>query len=193
MSLDQPPPLPIDGEGYRFALVAARFNSRFVDGLVENALATLTEAGVDPEDIEVHRVPGSNELPYVVGMLATGREFDCILALGVVMEGETTHADIIAHGTAHAFHQISRETEIPVINGIVTVKTETQAHDRCLGEINRGREFAQAALAMAEAKLGLVKRLDDIYEAEEAQRAAAEKENLGDYFEDGSDGESWKS
>lgn len=162
MSLDQPEALEIDGRDLRFAIAAARFNPRLVDGLLENCVAVLADAGVEPTNIDVLRVPGSNELPYVAAMLAKSFQYDAIVVLGLVLAGETPHHEVIADSTGQAIQRISLDTETPVINGIVVVHTPEQAEARCVGEINRGREFGLAALEMAVLKQGLVARLDEL-------------------------------
>lgn len=162
MSLDQPEALQIDGRELRFAIIAARFNPRLVDGLLENCVHALAEARVNPMNIEVLRVPGSNEIPYAAAMMAKSLQYDAIITLGLVLAGETPHHEVIVHSTGIALQRISIETEIPVINGIVVVNTPEQAEARCVGEINRGREFGHSALEMASLKLGLVARLDEI-------------------------------
>ena len=171
MSLDGPGEIDIEGAGLRFAIVAARFNSRLVDGLMTQAISVLDAAGVAPQDIEVARVPGSNEIPYAAAMLAKGGEFDAVIGLGLVLAGETPHHEVIADSTGQALQRIAIDTEIPVINGIVVVHTEAQAEERCLGRINRGREFGLAALEMAVLKRELVARLDEL-----EHRAAEEGE-----------------
>lgn len=168
MSSSQPSPLSIDGQGLRFAVVAARFNQDLVDGLLKQVLHTLTKAGVDPEDIEILRVPGSFETSYVAQMIASIGEVDCIVCLGVILAGETLHDEVLAHSTAESLLGISRDCEIPVINGIIAAENRAQAEERCLGSKNRGREFGQAALEMAELKLILEERLasadrDDLF------------------------------
>jgi len=150
MSLDQPKPLTIEAEGLRFGIVAARFNERLVDSLLANLIDTLKSADVDEEDIEVLRVPGSYELPYAVKRMADSDQYDCIVALGLVIAGDTTHHEMIAQTTGHAFMNVAMDSGIPVINGVITVDTQEQAEARCGDEINRGREFGQAALEMAQ-------------------------------------------
>ena len=164
MSLDQPEDLKIDGRELRFAIVAARFNPRLVDGLLENCVHALAEARVDPMNIEVLRVPGSNELPYAAAMLAKSFQYDAIITLGLVLAGQTPHHEVIADSTGQALQRIALDTEIPVINGIVVVNTPDQAEARCVGEINRGREFGLSALEMAALKQALVARLDELEE-----------------------------
>lgn len=152
----------IDGSELRFGIVAARFNTELVDGLIEECVRVLAEAKVSPEDIEVMRVPGSNEVPYAAAMLAKSHQYDAVIGLGLVLAGETPHHEVIAQATGGALQRIGLDTEIPVINGIIVVNTMEQARARCLGEINRGREFGVAALEMAALKQALVARLDEL-------------------------------
>lgn len=170
MSADSPEALVIDGNGLRFGIVAARFNKRYVDALLERVLRTLDEYSVQPEDVETIRVPGSFELPYVVNMLAAREEFDCIIALGVVIAGATSHHELIGHTTAKAFIDISRQSQIPVINGILTVNTEEQAEERSLGALDRGREFAQAAVEMADLGRRLSQQLEEAFGLDGAEQ-----------------------
>ncbi len=164
MSLNQPEDLEIDAAGLRFGIVAARFNETFVNALLERCIGVLAKVGVAPEDIEVARVPGSNEIPYAVAMLAKSNQFDAVIGLGLVIAGETPHHAVIADSTGAALQRIGIDTEIPVINGIVVVHNEEQAEARCLGNLNRGREFGRAALEMAALKVSLVARLDVLEE-----------------------------
>ncbi len=162
MSQDRPDIPEVDGSDLYFCIVAARYNAEFVDALVERAVATLRASRVREGNITVMRVPGSNELPYAVYMQALSRQYDCVIALGVVIAGDTSHHDVIAFGTAQAFHGIGAQTEVPIINGIITVNSREQAEVRCMGEHDRGAEFAHAALEMAWHKLRLVETLDEI-------------------------------
>ncbi len=167
MSMGKPEPLVEDGQGLRFVIVAARYNQEYVDALLSSVQKTLQESGVDEVDIETIRVPGSFELPYVVHRVAEFGEYDCIIALGVVLEGETEHAQTIGRCTAEAFLRTSQETGVPVINGVLVVASEAQAKDRCGGKLNRGEEFAFAAMEMAELKLDLDHRQQDVDELSE--------------------------
>jgi 6,7-dimethyl-8-ribityllumazine synthase len=162
MSLDRPDEESFDGRDLSVAIVAARFNPRMVDGLLRHCRQVLVENNVSEERIEVVRVPGSNEIPYAVGMLANSGQFDVIVGLGLVMAGETPHHEVIADSTGMMLQQIAVSSEIPVINGIVVVHTEAQAEARCLGEINRGREFGLAALEMGVLGQHLVDNLNDM-------------------------------
>ncbi len=134
---------------FTVGIVAARFNQKLVDGLLDNVVVTLEEElGKQRFMADIVRVPGSNELPYAVSRLAAIGKYDVIIALGVAIAGETNHHEIIAEGTANAFHQISVGFEVPVINGVVVTNTLAEAKSRTIGKINRGREFALAAMEM---------------------------------------------
>ncbi len=149
MSLDSPTALTFDGTGLRVGLVAARFNQRYVDGLIKNATGTLHEAGVAEDAIRVIRVPGSGELPTGVQLLLQGGGLDVVIALGVVIKGGTLHDQLVAEAAQTGLLRVSLDTGVPVIAGVVTANDNTQAEDRCLGSINRGAEFARGALEMA--------------------------------------------
>lgn len=159
MSKDKPDRLAIDGDGCRVAVVAARYNFKLVNALLESVIGTLDDCGVKEEDVETFRVPGSNEIPHIAAMVAQTGAFDVIIGLGLVIAGETDHHDIITHSTAGALHMVGMQFEVPVINGIISVNTLEQAQDRIQGDLDRGTEFAHAALEMAQANNLLQKRI----------------------------------
>ncbi|MEM9227041.1 MAG: 6,7-dimethyl-8-ribityllumazine synthase, partial [Verrucomicrobiota bacterium] len=160
MSLHAPEPLTIDGGELHFGIVAARYNTELVDALITRVQTVLAESGVPTANIEVERVPGSNEIPYLATMMAATRQYDCLIALGVVIAGGTTHHEIIAQSTAAVLHKVGMQTECPVINGILTVDSLDQAAERIIGSIDRGAEYARAALEMAKHKLKYTGMLD---------------------------------
>ncbi len=134
----------------RFAIVAARYNSRYVDAMLRAAKNELRKAGVT--GVEVVRVPGSFEIPAVAARLAQGRvpPLSAIICLGVIFQGETSHAQHVGWGVTHALAQIQLQHRIPVVHGVFIFEKETQARVRCLGKKhNRGIEAARTALAMA--------------------------------------------
>jgi len=157
MSLDTPKPSTVNGEGMRFAIIAARYNQALVDSLVQHASDTITAAGAPAPDIE--RVPGSAELPIAASLLAEADDYDAIIVIGVVIAGDTNHHNIIGDSTAVVLQQLAIEVNIPIINGILVVNTQQQAEARAGDQINRGKEFAQAALEMAEFKSKWTKHL----------------------------------
>jgi 6,7-dimethyl-8-ribityllumazine synthase len=130
----------------RIALVASRFNLEYADGLLRSAQAVL--AGCETE---VVRVPGAFEIPLQVQRLARSGRYAAVIALGVIWQGRTAHAQEINRAVTDALMRISLETDVPVIHEVLAVKTEAEARARCFGtKLNRGREAAEAALAVAE-------------------------------------------
>jgi len=147
MSLSTPSSRKIDGNGTRFAIVAARYNEELVDSLVREACATLEGAGAKPPVVE--RAPGSAELPFAASLLAQSGQFDAIITIGMVIAGSTNHHNVIGESTAIALQNLSIQTGLPIINGIIVAENEEQAVARAGATINRGKEFAEAALEMA--------------------------------------------
>lgn len=151
MSQDSPDRQSINAENLRIGIVAARFNQSLVDCLLERTKKAIIAAGAQTPHIE--RTPGSNELPCAAALLADSERFDAIIALGVVIAGATNHHNAIAQSCAIALHQIAIEKTLPVINGIIVTETKEQAEERAAGAIDRGSEFALAALEMAHLKI----------------------------------------
>ena len=141
----------------KVAIVAACYNEVLVGALLEQVSATLLKSGVKSRNLEVRRVPGSNELPIACQLVANKFKPDVVIALGVIIRGDTIHYELIATAATDALQQVALERRVPVINGIVVAETQAQAEERCTGAINRGAEFANAALAMAELKRSLIK------------------------------------
>jgi 6,7-dimethyl-8-ribityllumazine synthase len=148
MSLDVPNLQSIVGSDFRFAVVAASYNQRLVDALVERAVSTLEAAGAAAPSLD--RVPGSAELPYAASLIAATGEVDAIIAIGVVIAGDTSHHQIIGDSTAAALQHLGLQCGLPIINGILVVENQEQAEARAGETLNRGKEFAEAALAMAQ-------------------------------------------
>ena len=150
MSHNSPSAPRINGAKFRIGVVAARFNEELVDGLLARLLDGLRAAGVKDGRIQVIRVPGSHEVPWAAGRLAAARRFDCMVALGVLIGGDTNHHEMVGQSVSQALQRVALDTGIPVINGVIVTGTVALARARCTGKINRGAEFASAALAMAE-------------------------------------------
>jgi 6,7-dimethyl-8-ribityllumazine synthase len=152
MSLASPDHLVIDGTPFAVGIVAARYNAELVDALVAQVAEHLRTAGVKEAKIRVERVPGSNELPIAAQLLLKTAPYDVVITLGVLIRGDTIHYELIADATTHALQAVALETGTPVINGVVVAENQQQAEARCRGAINRGAEFARAALEMAALK-----------------------------------------
>lgn len=149
MSFHAPQDLNLRGAGLRFGIVAARFNAELVDGLRHRARAVLAMAGVREQDIVEVRVPGSHEVPWAAQQLAAAKRFDCVIALGVLIGGDTNHHEMVGESVSHGLQQVALGTGVPVINGVIVTDTMAQARARCVGKIDRGAEFARAGLEMA--------------------------------------------
>lgn len=152
MSLAAPDTLLIDATAFSIGVVAARYNPELVDALLEQVVAQVQAAGVPEKRIQVARVPGSNELPVAAALLADTGNFDVIITLGVLIRGDTIHYELIADAVTQGLQSVALESRIPVINGVIVAENLSQAEARCRGEINRGAEFARAALEMAALK-----------------------------------------
>ncbi len=149
MSRLSPKPSEIDGSDLLIAIVAARYNQVYVDGLLNGVLAELEKAGVPKENILVERVPGSNELPIAAQLVMTKKRFDAIVALGVVIAGGTKHYELVADSANMGLQEVALTAGTPVVNGVIVGDDEEQVKERCVGAIPKGSEFGQCALEMA--------------------------------------------
>ena len=132
-----------------FAIVASQYNNTYVQPLAEFATAEINELEPDAH-VSLVRVPGPFEIPLAVKLVAMPRKFDAILALGVVLQGETAHAELIIRSVTGALMNLALEFTVPVIHEVLFLQNEEQAKARCLGaKLNRGIEAARAAVAMA--------------------------------------------
>ena len=148
MSLAKPTSDHADATGLRFAVVAARYNENLSERLLSSVLDRLKEAGAKEEQVVVERVPGSHEVPAGLAVLSDKGEFDCLIGLGVVIQGDTSHHKLVGESAAFGLQQISLACGSPAINGIVVVDDLEQAESRGGSEIDRGAEFAEAAVTM---------------------------------------------
>ena len=135
--------------GGDFLIVASKYNARYVDAMARAAKQALRAGGA--KRIEIVRVPGAFEIPVVVAKAAQAQPaWSAIICLGVILRGETTHAQNIGEAVSHALMEIQLRHEVPVIHEVLLLENEAQAAVRCLDRRhNRGAEAAQTALAMA--------------------------------------------
>lgn len=137
-----------DGEG-QYAIVVSRYNDSITRKLLDGAVQTLTQHGVADDAIDVVWVPGAWELPVVAQRLATSGLYSAVLCLGAVIRGETTHDEHINRSVSLALKDISLQTGLPVLFGVLTCNSMEQAIHRAGGNVgNKGIECAEAALEM---------------------------------------------
>ncbi|WP_192822543.1 6,7-dimethyl-8-ribityllumazine synthase [Rufibacter sp. LB8] len=138
-----------DISGKKFGIVVAEWNKAITDVLCKGAYDTLIQHGAKPENIHRNTVPGSFELTIGSQFLAQSPEVDAVIALGVVIKGETKHDDYICHAVAQGLTQVALKFNKPVIFGLVTTNDEAQAWDRAGGKHgNKGVEAAATAIQM---------------------------------------------
>ena len=143
-------PRPRTGSGPKrnFSIVASQFNSTYVQGLIDHATAELRALAAG-SSTTLTQVPGSFEIPIVVRELALQKR-GAIIAIGVILKGETNHAENLSRSVTDALQRIAVTHGVPVINAVLTFDDEEQARARCLeNEINRGTEAARAAVEIS--------------------------------------------
>ena len=137
-------------DGFRFAIVASRFNELITKRLLGGALDALKRHGADEEKIDVAWVPGGFELPLVAGKLAESGRYDAVICLGAIIRGATPHFEFVAAEAAKGIAQVGLRTGMPVIYGVLTADTIEQAIERAGTKAgNRGVDAAIAAIEMA--------------------------------------------
>lgn len=137
----------IKAAGGRFVIVASKYNELYVDAMLHAARDELLHAGAQ---VRIVRVPGAFEIPATAARLAARARYAAIICLGVIFQGETSHAQHVGWGVTHALAQIQVHHKIPVIHGVFVFDKVKHAKVRCLGaRHNRGTEAAHTALEMA--------------------------------------------
>ena len=139
----------ISAAGFRFAIVVSRWNDTLTSKIESGARDALAEVGAGDDAIETFHVPGAFELPLACLKAADTGDFHAIIALGVVIRGDTPHFEYVAGQAASGILNASMQTGIPVMFGVITADTLQQALDRT-GEKsdNKGYEAAMSAVEM---------------------------------------------
>ena len=141
----------LDGTAKRVGVVASCFNDRIVEDLLRGALDCLGRHGVEPGDVTVVRVPGAWEIPQALGELAASGTVHALVALGVIVRGETPHFDYICAECSRGVARVAAEHRLPVGFGVLTCDSSAQAAERAGGKAgNKGWDAALAALEMAD-------------------------------------------
>ncbi len=137
------------GEGLNIALVVGRFNSFITERLLEGALDCLRRHGVADNALTLARVPGAWEIPLVAKKLAQAGAHDAVICLGAVIRGSTPHFDYVAAEVSKGIAQVSLDSGVPILFGILTTDTLEQAVERAGTKAgNKGYAAAEAALEM---------------------------------------------
>ena len=137
-------------KGLRVAVVVSRFNSFLTEQLVKGAEDAFLRLGGNGDALTLVRVPGAYEMPLVAKRLAQRKGVDAVVCLGAVVQGATSHAELINETTARAFSQIAMETGVPVTDGVVAAENLEQAVERCgTKQGNKGFAAMQAAIELA--------------------------------------------
>ena len=139
----------LNAEGFRFGIVASRWNEFISGRLVEGALDALKRLGASQEQVAIYRVPGAFEIPLMALRLAQSHKVDAIICLGTIIRGQTPHFDYIANEVARGISKAGLETGVPVVFGVVTADTVDQAIDRAGVKLgNKGFEAAMTAVEL---------------------------------------------
>ncbi|WP_304943867.1 6,7-dimethyl-8-ribityllumazine synthase [Vallitalea guaymasensis] len=138
------------GEGLKFGIVVGRFNEFISSKLMEGAIDALKRHGVSAEDISIAWAPGAFEIPLISKKMAKTNKYDGVICLGAVIRGATAHFDYVASEVSKGIANVSLDTEVPVIFGVLTTDTIEQAIERAGTKAgNKGFEAGMAAIEMA--------------------------------------------
>ena len=134
---------------HRVAIVVGRFNEFIGSKLLEGAKDALVRHGASEDDITVAWVPGAFEIPLVAKKLASSNNYDAVICLGSVIRGATPHFDVVASEVSKGVANVSLETGVPVIFGVLTTDTIEQAIERAGTKAgNKGFEAGVTAIEM---------------------------------------------
>ncbi|MGE5558129.1 MAG: 6,7-dimethyl-8-ribityllumazine synthase [Bacillota bacterium] len=138
------------GAGLKIGIVASRFNEFITGKLLEGAMDGLCRHGVKEEDIEIAWVPGAFEIPLTAKKMAAAGKYQAVICLGAVIRGATPHFDYVAAEVSKGIAQVSLQSELPVIFGVLTTDNIEQAIERAGTKAgNKGWDAALSAIEMA--------------------------------------------
>ena len=140
----------LDGKNLKITIIQSRFNDSLGNILLDNTLETLKELNISEKNIHILKVPGALELPLSAKLVALKQKPDAIIALGIVIKGDTSHYDHVCTETHRGLMKVSLKTETPVVFGVITAFTKKQVVDRVQKtKLNKGKEYAETAVEMA--------------------------------------------
>ncbi|GJD08445.1 6,7-dimethyl-8-ribityllumazine synthase [Galdieria sulphuraria] len=143
----------LDGSTLRVGIVYSRWNDKIVRSLLKACKDTLFAHKVDPSNVVEFEVPGSFELPTAARYMTFSQRVDCIICIGCLIKGETSHYEMIAQAVTNGLMEIGITSNIPVVYGVLTCLTEEQAVARSSGDDNHGIAWAKTAIEMGNLKL----------------------------------------
>jgi 6,7-dimethyl-8-ribityllumazine synthase len=147
MQLDDKQEHKIDGSGLKISIILPYFNESLGLELMENAREELLNQGVKEENIKLHRVAGSLELPYACQKVIKSENPDAIIALAVIIRGETTHYELVTETTHQGLMKVQLKHETPISFGLLACENLKQAEERVSKKgLNKGKDAAIAAL-----------------------------------------------
>lgn len=136
-------------ENTRIGIVVARFNEFITSKLLGGAVDTLKRHGVDEKNIDTAWVPGAFEIPLIAKKMADSGKYDAVICLGAIIRGSTSHYDLVCNETAKGISQVSLNSNIPVMFGVITTENIEQAIERAGSKAgNKGSECAEGAIEM---------------------------------------------
>ena len=136
-------------KGIRVGIVAARFNEFITSKLVGGALDGLKRHDVKEEDIDVAWVPGAFEIPLIASKMAKSKKYDAVICVGAVIRGSTSHYDYVCSEVSKGIANVSLNSDIPVMFGVLTTDNIEQAIERAGSKAgNKGYECATGAIEM---------------------------------------------
>ncbi|MFA5879530.1 MAG: 6,7-dimethyl-8-ribityllumazine synthase [Candidatus Margulisiibacteriota bacterium] len=139
----------LDAQNLKVAIIVSRFNSFISEQLVNGAMDCLNRHHIKENNIVLIKVPGSFELPLTAKKLAQTKKFDAIIALGVIIRGDTPHFDFVANETTKGLAQVSLNENIPISFGVLTTENLEQAINRAGTKSgNKGWDAALTAIEM---------------------------------------------
>ena len=137
------------GTNLKVAIVMSRFNDFIGKQLVEGAKDGLVRHDVEDNNIDVIYVPGAFEIPLVLKKVASLNKYDAIIAVGAVIRGATPHFDMVANEVTKGIATVSLESNVPIINAVLTTDSIEQAIERAGTKAgNKGFDAALAAIEM---------------------------------------------
>jgi 6,7-dimethyl-8-ribityllumazine synthase len=131
---------------WKVGIVYAPYYKEETEALVKGAQESLLAAGILPENVTLHEAPGSWEVPLIGRALVQAGKVDALIGFGIIVQGDTKHAEMLADGVVQGIMDVQIRYGIPFAIEVLYVNTIAQARERSLGENNKGKEAAAAVL-----------------------------------------------